>query len=400
MAEAADIANITHHQAITDAMLTSMGECMALQQALMHVPNFNGKNMPLKSFIEDVENGYTFVPEGLKTSFFKGVCSKLKETARDAVADKTIESIEDLSKALKEYFSPKKSYPYYCAEIQSVRLRRDESVLDYYTRIKRLRTSAIAALKDKFTNEEANQMLPMLDGVALESFKRGLSDDLLYAISVQDPQNLEDALKVVQRIERDMQGANARNSNSLRYTHIEKNPASFNNDNLPRRVSFHDRDHNFDNRNQNFNKMFRRDTTPPREHRQTHENFPTRRFPNKNPPQRNFYGYQPNNYYGSPFYPPQPYGPPMYPPMYHAYNSYPQNFYPSYPMQQSSFGKYERNTRPVSPKPNNISEHLNSEDARRTDASTSDSQNQRLSTVKFLTAGNLLDGQVEQPVPQ
>lgn len=394
-----EIANLTHHQNITDAMLTSMGECMALQQALIHVPNFNGKNMPLKSFIEDVENGYTFVPEGLKTSFFKGVCSKLKETARDAVADKTIESVEDLSKALKEYFSPKKSYPFYCAEIQAVRLRRDETVLDYYTRIKRLRTSAIAALKDKFTEAEATQMLPMLDGVALESFKRGLSDDLLYAISVQDPQTLEDAFKVVQRIERDMQGANARNSNSLRYTQIEQNRSPQINNNGYRRVSFQDRENNFDNKNSNFSRIFRRDATPPREQRPMRENFPSRRFQNRNQPPRNFYGYPPNSFYGPQYYPPIPYGPPMYPP----YNEYPWNYQPSHPMYQNPFYKREnsfQNMRPVSPRPNNTSDNLNSQDARRADASTSDSQVQRPTAVKFLTAGDLLDGPADKGAPQ
>lgn len=394
-----DLENITHHQNITDAMLTSMGECMALQQALIHVPNFNGKNMPLKSFIEDVENGFTFVPEGLKNSFFKGVCSKLKETARDAVADKEINSIEDLSKALKEYFSPKKSYPYYCAEIQAVRLRRDESVLDYYTRIKRLRTSAIAALKEKFTEAETTHMLPMLDGVALESFKRGLSDDLLYAISVQDPQTLEDAFKVVQRIERDMQGANARNSNSLRYTQIEQNNQSRFGNNEPRRVSFQDRETNFDNKNSNFNKLFHRDMTPPRDQRPRRENFSPQRFPNRNPPRRNFYNYPPNHFREPPFYPPMTYGPPMYPP----YNEYNQFYQGMYPMYQNPFYKREdsfQNVRPISPRPNNTSDHLNSQDARRADAPTSDSQNQRPPTVKFLTAGDLSDGQVDKDAPQ
>lgn len=390
----AEIANLTHHQAITDAMLTSMGECMALQQALIHVPNFNGKNMPLKSFIEDVENGLTVVPEGLKTSFFKGVCSKLKETARDAIAEKEIKSVEDLSKALKEYFSPRKSYPYYCAEIQAIRLRRDETVLDYYTRIKRLRASAIAALKDKFADAEANQMLPMLDGVALESFKRGLSDDLLYAISVQDPQTLEDAFRVVQRIERDMQGANARNSNTLRYTQIEQNPSHPNSNNYEhRRVSFQDRETYFDNKNSNFNRMFRRDTTPPRDRRPIRENFPIRRPPSRNPPPRDFYGHPPNGFYGPSYYPPTPYAPPMYP----QYNDYHFNYQHPNPMYQKPFYPREnsfQNMRPVSPRPNNTSGHLNSQDARRADAPTSDSQTQRPATVKFLTAGDLSDGQI------
>ncbi|KAK0071718.1 hypothetical protein PV326_000935, partial [Microctonus aethiopoides] len=65
-----------------------------------------------------------------------------KDTAREAVTDKTINNIQDLTNILREYFAPRKSYLYYCAEIQAVRLRRNESVLDYYTRIKMLKNNA------------------------------------------------------------------------------------------------------------------------------------------------------------------------------------------------------------------------------------------------------------------
>lgn len=53
-------------------------------------------------------------------------------------------------------------------------------------------------------------MTTMLQGIALESFKKGLSDDLLYAVSVQKPHTLDAALKISQRIERGMAGYNAR----------------------------------------------------------------------------------------------------------------------------------------------------------------------------------------------
>lgn len=39
------IANLTHHQNITDALLNTMGKCMAVQQALLHTPPYDGQNM-------------------------------------------------------------------------------------------------------------------------------------------------------------------------------------------------------------------------------------------------------------------------------------------------------------------------------------------------------------------
>lgn len=389
------IANLTHHQNITDAMMTSMGECMALQQALMHVPNFDGKNIPLKSFIQDVENGYTFVPEGLREGFFKGVISKLKETARDAVTDKTIDSIESLSSALREYFAPRKSYPYYCAEIQAIRLRRDETVLEYYTRIKRLRSSAIAAIRDKFTEQQKDQMVPMLDGLALESFKRGLSDDFAYAVSVQDPETIEDAFKIVQRVERDMAGASARNSNSLRYTQIEKNP-EYNRYPEPRRVSFDQTNYRSD---RNANPMYNKDTRflnfLPRQQMQTQRpqmsrqrNFNHQNFqPRMNPQNHRYQNYSPN-----PNFSPFPYYPQVPPWYYNPFPPQPQPYYPQYPNHFPNYGKSPQlesvTNRGPSPRP---SDHLNYPPTRRTDVPTGEGKTERPSKVNFLTAENLLD---------
>ena len=92
-------------------------------------------------------------------------------------------------------------------------MRKGETVMEYYSRIKRIMESAKASLKDEFTEAQVPHMTVMLEGIALESFKRGLTDDLLYAMSVQEPETLEAALKIAQRIERDMGGMDDRKAN-------------------------------------------------------------------------------------------------------------------------------------------------------------------------------------------
>ena len=151
MAQNELIANLTQHQTITDALLTTMGECMAVQQALLHIPVYDGKNMPLKTFIQDVENGYSICPAGIRNAFFKGVIAKLRDTARDAVSGIDINTVARLKDSLKEYFSPKKNYLQFCAKIQGVQMRRNEPVIKYYGRIKKIMESAKASLNEKFT---------------------------------------------------------------------------------------------------------------------------------------------------------------------------------------------------------------------------------------------------------
>ena len=207
------IANLTQHQTITDVLLNTMGETMAVQQALFHIPVYDGRNMALKTFLQDVENGLTICPEGIHNAFFKGVIAKLRGTARDAVSGIEINTINDLKNALKEYFAPKKDYTHYCAELQGVRMRRGETVMEYYSKIKKIMESAKSSLRDKFTEVQQPNMTTMLKGIALEGFKRGLSDDLLYAVSVQEPEDLDAALRIARRIERDMGSADDRKGN-------------------------------------------------------------------------------------------------------------------------------------------------------------------------------------------
>ena len=42
---------------LSDTIVTSMAECFAIQQGEMNIPTFNGKNMPVRDFIQDVLNG-------------------------------------------------------------------------------------------------------------------------------------------------------------------------------------------------------------------------------------------------------------------------------------------------------------------------------------------------------
>ena len=47
--------------------------------------------------------------------------------------------------------------------------------------------SARTSSRESFTSEQVIAMTEMLGRIAVESFKRGLSDEMLYALSVQEP---------------------------------------------------------------------------------------------------------------------------------------------------------------------------------------------------------------------
>ena len=162
--------------------------------------------MELKTFLQDVETGHASCPAGIGDRFFAGVVSRLRDAARDAVAGASINSIDTIRNALRKYFAPRKTYTHYCAEIQGIRMRRNETVMEYYNRVKRLMESAKTSLPETFEADQIPDMQIMLEGIALEPFKRGLSDEFIYALRVQEPATLTAAVTIARQLEIDMHG--------------------------------------------------------------------------------------------------------------------------------------------------------------------------------------------------
>lgn len=339
-------------------------------------------------------------PEGIRDSFFKGVIARLRDTARDAVTGVNITDLNDLKNALREYFAPKKDYTHYCGELQGVRMRRAETVMEYYSRIKRLMESAKASLRERFEETQIPHMTTMLEGIALESFKRGLSDDLLYAVSVQEPDTLSNALKIAQRIERDMT-SNQDRSGNIRILEAERPSRRENTDHpstswtpyqsqrdrsrspwKPRTPETQRRLYDPNQPSQHF----RRNSNSwqeQREHPTTNKGYDfTENTPqNQRPPNQDWRSrqrYRPQSYYN---YPPVPY--PYMPTLPMTYG--PQYYWAPPPQQN----------------PRTDEQNLNSMPARRVDAPTSEQASERPPiSVKVISASALLNEEETVQAPQ
>ena len=74
---------------LNDAMVTSMAECFVIQHGIMNVRIFNGKNMPVRDFIQDVINGEASIPANCEKQYIRAVFYRLKGTARDSTHGKS-----------------------------------------------------------------------------------------------------------------------------------------------------------------------------------------------------------------------------------------------------------------------------------------------------------------------
>ena len=185
---------------VSIAMMTSMAECFTLQHSTLNIPFYDGKNIPLKNFLQDIRNGAVFVPPALESSFLKAVLGKLQKTARDSTWGKTFYNLDELIKHLKARFGSDKTYPDYHHEIENIRMNRGETVNYFHDRLNILFNGAKTVLEDKYP-ENAGQMLESIKEVALEAFIRGLPDEITRAVDARDPKNLEEALKFARRAE-------------------------------------------------------------------------------------------------------------------------------------------------------------------------------------------------------
>ena len=185
------ISNFT--RTLDESMIRSMIECFSIQQGIISVPVFDGENMPVRDFIEDVMNGALVVPADCEKQYFRAVLSCLKDTARSSTYGKTSSNLNELNDHLKQRYAPRKAYSWYISEMATIQLPRGDNVSEFKDRTTSLRLGAQAVLEDKYENDNSHCLL--LNYGALEAFIRGLPDRMSAFVESQCPNTSEIALK-------------------------------------------------------------------------------------------------------------------------------------------------------------------------------------------------------------
>ena len=368
------------------AAMASVLECMTLQQSTYHIPQFDGKNPPLKEFLQDIANGAVYITESTEPGFIKVVLSKLKGVARESVRDKRFNRVNDLMAHLKKRFAPSKKYQWYFESIVNLRMKQTETVSDYYDRVQGLLSGAKHAIEDKYTqvhyagtpheiSESTIMMKPVVD-CALDAFIRGLPDEMSTFVDTRNPRDLGEALEHALHIEERLRQTERVRPFASSY-HIMRQ-----NEKIPERA-------------RSPSPYTRQMVKPDKAERTKGEASPeVSNLRNPTSPHQPFHQYPPQY----PSYPPQfPYSyAPPYPPTYQYPYSYPplppMPQYPSEAPNRNGHGSNQpwrgygrppgamtppRSTSPGPP------ENLNSQQVRRSDAATNQPHRERPKAVHF-----------------
>ena len=81
---------------VSNAMMTSMAQCITLQHSTLNIPFYDDKNIPLKNFLQDIRKAQSLFLLLLESSFLKAVLGKLQNAARDSTWGKTFNNLDEL----------------------------------------------------------------------------------------------------------------------------------------------------------------------------------------------------------------------------------------------------------------------------------------------------------------
>ena len=108
-----------------------MAECFAMQQGAMDIPIFDGKNMSVSDFIEDIITGQSFVPVKCEKRYVIAVLARLKGAAQDSTYGKTFSNLSDLIQHLEQRFDPHKIFSWHVREKATIQMLQNEGVYEF-----------------------------------------------------------------------------------------------------------------------------------------------------------------------------------------------------------------------------------------------------------------------------
>ena len=180
--------------------VTDMMNGTTLQNRFMQIPKYDGKNMSLRDYLQDIQNGAAFIPQTSESEYVKAAISNLQGEIRNAVYGEHINTVSDYIKHLKERLARGKTYDYYADAISRIRMKQGQTVGEFYDKIRILLSGGRAAYRAKHNiDPPAGERDPLLL-MAINSFIDGLPTHISEAVEMRDLTTLEAAFKIAEKL--------------------------------------------------------------------------------------------------------------------------------------------------------------------------------------------------------
>ena len=181
--------------------LVALANSLTLQNSIAGLSTYDGSNIPLKDFIQDIRNGDLGITNEQRPSYLRAVLGKLQGPAKDCTYGKTFTNIEQLCTHLKQRFAPGKGFAYYSNKLYTLRMRPGDSTGCFKDQINILLQCAKSALKEEKGRTYHESMITTLKEACVDIFIRGLPGHLGQLVDSRKPVTLEEAYEEAVRLE-------------------------------------------------------------------------------------------------------------------------------------------------------------------------------------------------------
>lgn len=194
---------------------------LATKDAIDKVPIYDGKNYRFRDFDTEIKSLLQGLPAGAENRIINGILGRLRGRARTHLEGKGFVNVKELLKSLREKFAPDHDYEYYRNRLFNARMRNDEDVSDFYSRLQRYVRQAVSEVEELDGADAANSTERRLESEALDVYIDGLPDGIRSYVHSRDPTTLkvawELALKEEKRSRARFRRKNNRDETESRY---------------------------------------------------------------------------------------------------------------------------------------------------------------------------------------
>lgn len=238
----------------------------SLETASKALPLFTGNHAELESFLITGELINKTLSDTAKTDFLQYVYhAKLTSNVRTAIGTYTKpENFETLKKLLSNRYKSTKTIPELQSKLSTVYQGKlsvnsyREKIVDIIDNLNKLE---IEELGNEVTEAEKNVIVRLNNKLALESFKKGINDNLKTTIFAARPKSIQEAVELALELENEQKSSNntimriQRQQRNNNYNRQINNPRNINGNTNRNHFNNYD-NNNSSNRNNNRNNTY------------------------------------------------------------------------------------------------------------------------------------------------
>ena len=169
-------------------------QVVTVRDALMVVPEFNGRDIPLAQFIE-----------GSEINLVKLLRSKITDEARQAISGQVFLTIDELKTFLKNIYAPSTNIPQLLGELGPEFQKDHENVITYANRIRDIGTRILEARSIENRGLIGPNFRAPKENTLIDSFKKGLKFELEQRLENKEVEDVNNLTKNAITIERKLE---------------------------------------------------------------------------------------------------------------------------------------------------------------------------------------------------